>query len=206
VPDVSAPRLTAIVLAAGPSTRLGRAKQLLAWPATGEALVRRAARVARSAAGRAVVVVGAREDEVRAALDGLDVDVVVSEAWARGMGASLRAGVAAASAEDGPSACDAVLVTTCDQPLVGEAELAALARAHAASPSSPAAAAYGGVVGPPAIFPRRLFEDLLAIPDGAGARRVLDAHAASLVAVDMPAAARDVDTEDAYRALVTPRP
>ena len=196
MPSVTS-RLVAIVLAAGPSTRLGRPKQLLPWPPTGETLVRRAARVARAAADRAFVVLGARADDVRGELEGLDVDVVVNAAWAAGMGASLRAGVSAAAVV----ACDAVLVTTCDQPLVGEAELEALALAHAAAPSSPAAAAYDGTVGPPAIFPRRLFAELLAIPDHAGARRVLDAHAASRVTVAMPAAARDVDTEEAYLAL-----
>src|SRR5512138_244962 len=63
----------AAVLAAGGSARLGRPKQLLVLD--GEPLVRRAARAALEAGfAPVVVVVGAHEAEVRAALSGLAVE------------------------------------------------------------------------------------------------------------------------------------
>jgi CTP:molybdopterin cytidylyltransferase MocA len=68
------PAITAIVLAAGASTRMGRNKLLL--EVEGETLVRRAVRAAAGAGlGRVVVVLGHDQARVRAQLDGLPCEM-----------------------------------------------------------------------------------------------------------------------------------
>jgi molybdenum cofactor cytidylyltransferase len=191
--------LGGIVLAAGGSRRLGASKQLLVL--RGEALVRRAARAAVEAGlWPAVVVVGARCDEVRAALAGLPVVTVSNPAFAEGMAGSIRLGLARL-VECAPAVRGVVLLA-CDQPAVVAAHLTALAAAARREGKPIAASAYGGTVGVPALFAAALFPELLALTGDTGARRLLASDAARVTAVPLPHGELDVDTpEDWARAV-----
>ena len=113
------PIAAGLLLAAGAGRRMGGPKALVELD--GEPLVRRALRVlARRRLRAAVVVVGAAADDVRAVLPP-DVAAVEAADWADGMGASLRAGLAAL-----PDV-DAVLVHLVDLPGVTAAAVARLA-------------------------------------------------------------------------------
>ena len=188
-----------ILLAAGGSTRLGSPKQLLEYG--GRTLLRRAAEPALDTACRPVVVVlGAGAQRLRSELAGLDVRIVENPAWERGMGGSVRMGMAAL---DGTAEIDAVLLTLCDQPLIGSAALRRLIDAwRDGRPRSLAAADYRGTVGVPAVFGREHFAELAALPDAVGARPVLQRHAGSVIAVPMPEAAFDIDTREQYEGIV----
>ncbi|HKC24716.1 MAG TPA: nucleotidyltransferase family protein, partial [Thermoanaerobaculia bacterium] len=181
--------VAAIVLAAGASTRMGRAKQLL--PFRGSTLVRAVAEAAlASTASRVLVVLGANAERVAAALEGLRVETVPHDGWRHGLGSSLAAGVRAARA----FRPDAVLLVLGDQPLVTAASLDRLIAAHRGG-APLAAAERDGVVGAPALFSSAYFDTLAALDTDDGARAVLLSHAAELAAVPMPEAAFDVDTE-----------
>ncbi len=194
---MSAPtaRTGAVVLAAGGSTRLGAPKQLLEYE--GEPLVRRAARAALAAgAAPVLVVVGAHADRVGAALEGIaGVRVVEHAGWSDGLASSLAAGLRALLDEP----VDAVLVTLCDQPHVGAAELASLVAECA--PARPIVAAeYAGIAGVPIVVARTHVAELLTLSGDRGAGGWLRARAALVTRVPLPAAALDVDTpEDAAR-------
>ncbi len=192
------PAIGLIILAAGGSTRLGTPKQLLEYG--GKTLIRRAAETALATPFRPVIVVlGAEAARVKEALAGLDVLTIENPAWPSGMGSSIRAGMSLLRD------ADAVLLTLCDQPLIQPAHLEMLAASCVAGqPCSMAAASYQGAVGVPALFSRAHFEELSALADGEGAKRLLSRHASSLITVPLPAAAIDVDTREQYEAL--PRP
>jgi molybdenum cofactor cytidylyltransferase len=182
--------LAGIVLAAGAGSRFGGAKQ--AALERGVPLVRRAAQAALACCPAGVVVVtGAHAAAVRASLAGLGVGFAHNAGWAGGMAGSLRTGLDALP--PGTAAC---LVALADQPGVDAAELARLAAAWAAVPARAAAARYDGRLGAPAIFPAATWPALRALQGDAGARHVLIALdvRGDVTAVDMPAAARDVDT------------
>lgn len=105
--------ISAVILAAGAGRRFGGAKQAARWD--GQTLVERAVRAAAAGLPEGsdiVVVVGAHEATVRAALPS-DVPhrVVTASDWEEGLGASLRAGLAAASGRH-------AMVLLADQPLV----------------------------------------------------------------------------------------
>ena len=179
-------RLSAVLLAAGGSRRLGRPKQLLVW--RGEPLVRHAARAALEAGvDELIAVVGAERDGVAAALEGLALQVVDNPRWSEGMGGSIAAGARAASG-------DALLLLTADQPGVTGDLLARLIDAMRAGHPR-VACAYAGVLGVPALFadPGDLAA-LRALSGDRGARELLRGSA-PVHAVPAEGAADDIDDE-----------
>jgi CTP:molybdopterin cytidylyltransferase MocA len=184
-----APRLAAVVLAAGAGRRFGGPKQLART--SGEALVARAVRQALACGPALVVVVtGAYRDAVEAVLQGCPVRLCHNENWRAGLAGSLIRGLEAAE-----GAADAALVLLCDQIGVTDADLRRLIRAWQCRPDRIAAARYSGNCAVPAIFPGRYWAELRALTGDRGARQVI-AERSDITAVDMPAAALDVDFPD----------
>jgi molybdenum cofactor cytidylyltransferase len=183
--------LGAILLAAGASTRMGAPKQLI--EIDGKTLVRRAAEAAMGTGSDPIVVVlGANLEFVREQLTDMPVCIVENHRWREGMASSIRAGLTEALrlAPD----LSAVLITLCDQPLVGGADLLRLIDLYRSEGKLIAAASYGSGNGAPAIFAQPLFPELLRLAGDAGARRVIAAHAHEVAPLDMPSAAIDLDT------------
>lgn len=157
-----------VLLAAGASRRMGQPKQLLELD--GEALVRRAARIALEAGcDPTIVVLGYEGDRVQAALSGLPCTKVGNPEWEQGMASSIRAGI-----EVLPQNATAALLLACDQPAVDAAFLRSLISAHRLEPGRIAAAAYAGGAGIPALFPRRCFEVLKNLSGDRGARALIE--------------------------------
>ena len=182
-----APAHGLIVLAAGASRRLGRSKQLLRLQ--GETLVRRATRLGlESDPDSAVIVLAADADAVFAQVSDLAVRRVDCSDADHGMGASLRAGLAAL-----PEICGAALVLVCDQPALDAAHLQRLCAAWRAAPQSAAASQYARTLGVPAVLPRAWFADLVNVVSDRGARALLAARAGEVIAVRNEALALDVD-------------
>ncbi|MBZ5734582.1 NTP transferase domain-containing protein [Nocardioides sp. TRM66260-LWL] len=179
----ASPQVAGLLLAAGAGRRYGRPKALVDdWlPRAVEAL-------RDGGCAPVVVVLGAAADEARARVpDG--VRVVVAEGWAEGMGASLRAGLAAL-----PADADAVLVTLVDTPDV-DARVVARVRSCAVGPHGLARAAYGGRPGHPVLLGRAHWPAVHAGAVGdRGARDVL--AAAEVVAVECGDLASGVDVDE----------
>jgi CTP:molybdopterin cytidylyltransferase MocA len=157
-----------LLLAAGAGRRMGRPKALV--EVDGEPLVRRALAVLTGGgAAPVVVVLGAEADAVRALLPP-DAGAVEAPDWADGMGASLRAGLAALEAVDGPQATVVHLV---DLPGVPAAAVARLAAAGDDADVL-ARAAYGGRPGHPVLIGRAHWREVRAAALGdVGARGYL---------------------------------
>ena len=181
----------ALLLAAGASTRLGRAKQLI--EIDGEPLLRRAARALLDTSPRALIVVlGHDAAALRTCVGDLPLQCIVALDHAEGLAASLRTGIAALSAD-----CDGALVALTDQPALDAAHLLALCDAWRAAPARAIASAYAGLLGVPALLPRAWFADVMRLHGDTGARALLRERSAQVIAIDAPALARDLDTPDA---------
>jgi CTP:molybdopterin cytidylyltransferase MocA len=185
--------VAAVVLAAGASSRLGTQKQLIDF--RGEPLVRRAARAAAEAgASPVVVVLGAEAANIAPALAGLEhVSAVVNEQWESGLASSVATGVR--EVQRLCPRCDAVLITTADQPLVGRVALRALLDACEGDVRL-VAAEYSGTIGVPAVIGGEYFDAMLALEGDAGAGQWLRERVLEVRCVPLPEAAVDIDTAE----------
>lgn len=191
---MSAPaRHDAILLAAGASRRLGRAKQLV--EIGGESLLRRAARALQATQPvKTVVVLGHDAERMREVLAGLDLHCIVAADHAAGLSASLRTGLAAVDADSAGA-----LVALADQPALHAGHLLALRDAWRRQPERSVASAYAGVLGVPALLPRNWFDELAHLAGDIGARGLLRARAAEVIAIAAPMLEHDIDTETDLR-------
>ncbi len=194
-------RFGAVILAAGASTRMGAPKQLLELD--GRPLVVRAAEAAlASPAWPVVVVLGAHAESIRPALARLPVLIADNPAWAEGMAASIRAGIA--TLRQFSRGLDAAVIALCDQPAFSAATIATLVAAQRATGRSIVAARYGGRHGAPALFLRAHFPALGALTGEEGARALLNDDPARVAAVDLPELALDLDTPADVAAFARP--
>lgn len=197
-PPQSAPQSALILLAAGASTRMGAAKQLLDF--AGKPMLRSVAETAlASQCAPVIVVLGAREAEIRPALLGLNVEIVVNDRWAEGMGTSIQAGLfALATWEIEHREIVGTILALSDQPFVTSAFLRGLAEKYNESGRPIVAAQYAGTVGVPAFFARETFPLLMALKPEHGCKAVILDHGADALLLDCPEAARDIDTPEDY--------
>lgn len=189
--------VAAVVLAAGRSSRMGRAKQIEV--VDGTPMVVRAVELALQSAVTAVwVVTGAYATEVRAALlplqavHGARLHLVHNAEWATGQASSVRAAVLAL-----PATVAAALFLPVDQPFVPPTLLQQLIAAWQQGAPLAAPSLDGQPRGAPAIFDRSLWDELLALAGDTGARPLLQRHRGELVTVSAQAAwLRDIDTPE----------
>jgi CTP:molybdopterin cytidylyltransferase MocA len=186
-----------VLLAAGAGRRMGGPKALLR-DASGVPFVDRAVgRLLDGGCEGVTVVLGASADEVRALLDeagwSLDdaVSVVVADAWAEGMGASLRAGLTALATA--PVEVTAALVSLVDLPDVGD-DVVRRVLGSGAGQDVLARASYDGVAGHPVLLGRGHWPGVVAAATGdRGARDYLRGRDVRLVECGDLATGRDVD-------------
>ena len=179
-----------LILAAGGSRRLGRPKQLVRLG--GRSLLRRAASRALELDPAWVgVVLGAQATRAAVELRGLRVTAIPALDWRRGLAASLRAGMRRV-----PATATHVLLIALDQWAVSSGDLA---RLLAQRGRVPVAARYEGILGVPALFPRRWWRALARLDGDRGARALL--RASHAIGVNLPSAAEDLDTPAALNRL-----
>lgn len=187
------PRIGLVLLAAGSSSRLGTPKQLLV--VRGRTLLRHAAEEAVAAGCRPVVVVlGAYADRLAREIVDLPVMVAHNMAWRAGMGASIRTGVTALT--EAGHAVDGVVISVCDQPFCDASVIRRLLEGHRRGTHRIVAASYGGVYGVPALFDATLVPELLDLDGPEGARRVIEGHRDTTLAVPFDAGVVDIDTPE----------
>lgn len=181
--------VTAVILAAGASTRMGTQKLLLRFG--DEPLVRRVARqICEVGFDDVLVVVGHEYSEVVAALKGLPLGHAVNPDYARGMGTSFRTAIENLDA-------DAALFALADQPLLTSRDYRMLLDAYLEDTPPIVSVRYGEVTAPPHLFTREFFPELASLEHGA--RPVLLRHADRTRVLGFPPELLlDVDTPDDY--------
>ena len=193
MPTASKDNMAVVVLAAGSSTRMGRNKLLL--DLGGESVVRRTVRAALEAGiGPVTVVLGHEADLVRTELRGLACRIVVNADHERGVGTSIRVGVAQVG-----TGADGIVVALADMPFVTASMVATLAERHRSTGAPVVVSRYGETEAPPTLFARRLFPELLAIDAERSARQVARRHQHEAAVVAWPPGAlRDLDVVGDY--------
>jgi CTP:molybdopterin cytidylyltransferase MocA len=198
--DSSRP-VVALLLAAGESTRMGRAKPLLEWD--GETLIEYQIRELLSAgADEVIVVLGHRAGDIRPLAEGAGARCVDNPAYKEGRAGSIRTGAAAI-----PDDAAAVIVLNVDQPRSREIARAVLI-AHRADGNLITTPVYDGHHGHPSIYAGDLLPELRGVEEASeGLRAINRRHEAQrgVVAVDDPNVLTDLnrpaDYETARRGL-----
>ena len=115
--------IVALILAAGNSSRMGEAKQLLPW--SQDTLLGNAIEMAkRSKIKKVYVVLGAEAERIKASLKECKQELIMNQNWSRGMGTSISCGVAGVLNSDIDPA--AILVMLADQPFIDKTYINAL--------------------------------------------------------------------------------
>jgi molybdenum cofactor cytidylyltransferase len=194
MPDIAPLRtgtLTAIVLAAGRSTRFG-ADKLLAHLAGRPVVRHTVGHIAEAGIDDLIVVVPpGRSAEFTTALDGFHVRCVENPDPGRGLASSIRVGLDSLT-----SGVGAVLLVLGDQPVILPETLRTIIAAHIAANRPITIADYNGVLAPPAIFDSSLVPELLNLEGDQGARAVVDRAPDRVTVVPFASMPPDIDTPD----------
>ena len=198
-PTRASPRITAVILAAGRSTRMGPENKLLK-SVQGEPLVARTVgQVAASKAENIIVVTGHEADDVKRALDAFDVSFIHNPAYREGLSSSLKAGVAAVGAT-----ADGALVALGDMPNVGPPVIDKLIAAFNLEENRTICVPhYKGKRGNPVIWGADHFGAIKTLSGDIGAKHLLAEYADAVCEVEVndSAVLMDLDTPAAFAAL-----
>lgn len=190
-----APRIAALVLAAGQSRRMGRNNKLLA-EIDGIAMVRRTAEnILASRARPVIAVTGHERERTQEVLSGLDLKFAHNPDYADGLSTSMKAGVAGLGEE-----IDGLLVCLGDMPRVTPETIDKLISAF--DPLEGRAICvptWRGKRGNPVLWSSQFFEEMMEVSGDVGARHLIGSHAELVVEVEMKddGVMIDVDTPDA---------
>ena len=196
--------VTAILLAAGLSKRLGRNKLLL--PLGDETVLRKTVKsVCESAVSDVVLVTGHEAAMVREAVDGLGVRIAHNPRYAEGQSTSMAAGIEAAPDDTG-----AYLFVLGDQPLLTPEIVNGLISLYEASRPDAlvAAPAFAGRRGNPTLFSAALKDELLRASGDAGGRGIIrrleNESPEGIVFLELPNddIFLDIDTEEDYEIML----
>ena len=193
-----APRVAAIVLAAGQSTRMGARNKLLEL-INGEAMVARVIEQAVASQVESVtVVIGHEAERVRAIVKRFDVTFVDNPNYVDGLSTSLRAGITALG--DG---VDGVVVCLGDMPWICADDINRLLAAFSPEDGRDiCAATHQSQRGNPVLWSRSFFDGIANVSGDSGARGLLQAYAEQVTEVETPnpGVLRDVDVPEALTA------
>lgn len=190
--------ISAIILAAGMSTRMGRPKQLLK---VGHSTLIRiiTENVLVSNVDEVHVVTGYKQKEVSAAINDLPVKVVFNPRYKEGQGTSLALG--AKSISDSTSV---LLVFMVDQPMISASLINMLIAEFQKRSCLALRPVCKGLPGHPVIFSGTLIDELKSLSGDKGARQVLKKLEDRVVylSVGDEAVIFDIDTPKDYEDLI----
>ena len=191
--------VSAILLAAGESRRMGAVNKLL-LEVGGEAMVRRVARaLIDSRVDEVVVVLGHQADAVAESLDGLSVRTIVNADYREGQTGSMRTGVAALNGEP-----RAIMVCLADQPWLEAGDVNFLIEAFdVRARGSITVPMVGGRRGNPIVLAGAHRQEILDGGANYGCRRLIERHPEKVCPVQAPNDhfLRDIDTPESYTSI-----
>jgi molybdenum cofactor cytidylyltransferase len=192
---VKRPAIGCVILAAGGSRRLGRAKQLVRFE--NQTLLERTIVAALATPGLwpVIVVLGAEVASIKPTLVRFPVLIVENPAWTEGIASSLRCGLEILN-QFSPK-IGHTLISLCDQPFLQTRTFEHLIAQQHQTGSPLVAARYDNHPGAPALFSRNYFSALAGLTGDEGARTLFKSLPISEIhTVDFPELGIDIDTPE----------
>ena len=195
--------ISAIILAAGESRRMGVKNKLL-LPISGEVLIRNFVKsVCASNVSEVVVVVGHEADKIEEVLQGQPVQFVENINYMEGMTSSIQAGIQAASEES-----EGLMICLSDQPFIETSDFNRLIHEFTdlfdSESSLIIVPVFKGQRGNPVLFSRQ-FRNIILQHKGEGCRGIIQSHQECIQEVTMENdnVLKDVDTLEDYKLFFT---
>jgi molybdenum cofactor cytidylyltransferase len=192
--------VSAIILAAGTSSRMGQAKQLLPLGSS-TVLAQTIEHACAAKVGEVVLVLGSSAEPIRHQLSPsllAGIKVVVNQSYEQGMASSLRTGL---SALDPQSA--AALIILGDQPFTPPQTLDQIIQAYRDSGAPIVIPTWQGTRGNPVLLDRSVFSEALALEGDVGCRAIFGKHLEEIVNVEVEdnGVLLDIDDQADYERL-----
>jgi molybdenum cofactor cytidylyltransferase len=189
------PKVTAIILGAGESSRMGRPKLLLPF---GESTMIGTviSNVLASSVEKVIVVLGANYELHEKAVRDYPVDVVRNERYPEGMLSSVQCGLNRV-----PENTEAVMVLLGDQPMIQAPEMDRLIESYRNSEKGIAIATHGKKRGHPMLFGKKFIPEIKGYHREASLRDLLKDHPSEVLEMNTgnDGILRDIDTENDYQ-------
>jgi len=184
-----------VVLAAGNSSRMGKPKQLL--PVNEKTLLNHSLeQCLESEAERVIVVLGSDFQLISDSITSNHVHVLNNPRWQQGMGSSISC--AMRYVKSNCSDTDAVLFALSDQPLVTVKQYNNLINKYVAGIKKIVCSRYKEVLGVPAIFDKKYFDEPEKLEGHVGAKDLIKQNLKTVDSLDMGEYLTDLDTPEDY--------
>ncbi|SDE68396.1 molybdenum cofactor cytidylyltransferase [Pricia antarctica] len=189
-------KIAIVILAAGASSRMGEAKQLLPWQDT--TLLGNAIRNAKASHANSVtVVLGANAEAIRNEISESQIAIVENRGWASGLGSSIACGtIFLLRKKNKPKG---ILVMLADQPLIDPAYLNAMMAVFNPRQEMIIATAYEDRAGVPALFSKDYYKKLTNLDDDFGAKKIIDCDKKKVSILNFGKITVDIDTKSDYK-------
>lgn len=186
-----------VILAAGPSSRMGKPKQNLLFK--GQTLLNGMIWSAASVSDKVIVVLGANFDAVEETVKDTDAGILHNKDWAMGMSSSIKQAVSHIGLKYANA--DAALFTVCDQPFVNAELLQKMIAVADTVEQGIIASSYNNTSGVPALFKKAYFSQLLKLNGKEGAKKIIAQSSQDVYSIPFPLGAIDIDTEEDFNHL-----
>lgn len=189
--------VSAILLAAGESTRMGKQKLLL--PLGNMTMVEQSLEnLLNSRVKEVIVVLGCNADEITPVIEKKNIRLVINQDFRLGMSSSIKAGISEISKDT-----EGVMIALADQPLIPPEIIDILIESFSGDERGIVLPVFKGLRGHPVIFDLKYKYELMAIDGDVGLRGVVKAHIDDLkeVEVDCPGILKDIDVMEDYLSI-----
>ncbi len=181
--------ISAVILAAGQSARLGKPKQLIPWQGT-TLLDFTISVIQQSGIEDIVLVLGAISEEIKKTLNIQQLRIVYNASWATGKASSIRAGLNAIS-----SASTGVLIFLCDQPYLSADLICNIIQAGDSSDVDIIAPAVGDQLSNPVLFKKRILPAFYTLQGEEGGKNLFSKYKIQRVPWTDERILLDIDTQ-----------
>lgn len=189
------PRIAALILAGGRSSRMQGPNKLLAEIDGRPMVTHMVSAALASLASSVIVVSGHQAEEMSEALKGLDVTLTHNPDYTEGLSTSLKTGIAAL-----PDDLDGVIIGLADMPSITPEHLNRLiATFDPEEGRSICVPTFEGKRGNPVLWSTSFLDEMRDLKGDVGAKHLIGQHEEEVVDVPMPddAPLRDIDTAEA---------
>ena len=146
-----------------------------------------------------IVVLGANAEFLEKEIEDKKIHISVNKEWSEGMASSVRCGINTLM-QIAP-VVESVIIMVCDQPFVSSSLLNDLIVTRRETGKPIVTCQYETTIGPPALFHKTIFSELLQLKGDAGARKIIEQRRNEVATVLFSKGIIDIDTEDDYKAL-----